>query len=139
MDRVGRAGVLGEEEMGAKRSIRQPRVNFVPPKALMALIVRIRPRLSREKKEYEHKMATYCFECGVEVPEDRKVMLKGKVFCSPTHAKTRRKVAAPPQIKPAAPASAPPSTPTQAPAEQPSTLGQATGTPAAVPAKSAQS
>lgn len=51
-------------------------------------------------------MATYCFECGVEVPEARKVMLKGKVFCSATHAKTRRKVAAPIQIKPAAPASA---------------------------------
>jgi hypothetical protein len=84
-------------------------------------------------------MAIYCFECGVEVPEDRKVSHKGKVFCSLAHARTKRKEAAPPQVKPAAPAPAPQSTPTQAPAAKPATAGQASGAPAAVTTKPPQS
>lgn len=82
-------------------------------------------------------MPMYCFQCGVEVPEDRKVIHKAKVFCSLAHAKTRRKEAAPPQVKPAAPAH--PNTPTPAPAAQAATPGQAPGAPAAVATKLPQS
>ena len=47
-------------------------------------------------------MAVYCFECGVEVPESRKIFRNGRVFCSMDHTKTRRQTPAPPQIKQAA-------------------------------------
>jgi hypothetical protein len=84
-------------------------------------------------------MAIYCFECGVEVSDSQKILRNGRVFCSLAHARTRRKEAAPPQVKPAAPAPAAPSTPTLAPAAKPATAGQASGAPAAVTTKPPQS
>jgi hypothetical protein len=48
------------------------------------------------------KMAVYCFECGVEVPEFRKVVRNGRVFCSAVHSRTARQTAEPPRIKQAA-------------------------------------
>ena len=47
-------------------------------------------------------MAVYCFECGVEVPEFRKIVRNGRVFCSTAHSRTTRHTAVPPQIKQAA-------------------------------------
>jgi len=47
-------------------------------------------------------MAVYCFECGVEVPESRKIVRNGRVFCSKGHSFTKRQTAAPPQVKQAA-------------------------------------
>ena len=47
-------------------------------------------------------MAVYCFECGVEVPESRKIVRNARVFCSEAHTWTKRHTAAPPKIKQAA-------------------------------------
>ena len=47
-------------------------------------------------------MALYCFECGVEVLEFRKIVRNGRVFCSTAHSRTTRQTAVPPQIKQAA-------------------------------------
>jgi hypothetical protein len=47
-------------------------------------------------------MALYCFECGIEVLEFRKIVRNGRVFCSTAHSRTTRQTAVPPQIKQAA-------------------------------------
>jgi hypothetical protein len=44
-------------------------------------------------------MAVYCFECGVEVPDTRKIVSNGRAFCSEAHTRGTRKDPAPPQIK----------------------------------------
>jgi hypothetical protein len=84
-------------------------------------------------------MPLYCFECGVEVPEEKKLIRHGRVFCSPAHARTKRKEAAPPQVKPPVPAPAAQSAPVQGPPAQPSTPEAAPGAPSAVPTKPPQS
>ena len=58
--------------------------------------------LVTEIQEEERKMALYCFECGVEVLEFRKIVRNGRVFCSTAHSRTTRQTAVPPQIKQAA-------------------------------------
>ena len=61
-------------------------------------------------------MAVYCFECGVEVPDPRKIVRSGRVFCSEAHARRSiRQTAAAPQIKQAAPPAAAPKVTTQTP------------------------
>ena len=47
-------------------------------------------------------MAVYCFECGVEVPEFRKIVRNGRVFCCPPHARSTRQTPAAPRVKPTA-------------------------------------
>jgi hypothetical protein len=83
-------------------------------------------------------MAIYCFECGVEVPEEKKITRWGRVFCSAEHARTKRKVAAPPQVKPTAQPTVPPAAPAQAPEAQPATGQKAAAALAAAPPKPPQ-
>jgi hypothetical protein len=83
-------------------------------------------------------MPIYCFECGVEIPQEKKVVRRGRMFCSPEHARTKRKVAAPPQVKPAAQPAVPAVAAAQAPETQPATGEKAEAAPAAPPPKPPQ-
>lgn len=97
-------------------------------------------------------MASYCFDCGVEVSESQKIVRNGRVFCSRPHAMSTRLTPAPPQVKAAtqptpAQKPAPPQvksatqpTPTQnppspVPAAQPAAGPKATTNPPATPGK----
>jgi hypothetical protein len=83
-------------------------------------------------------MPTYCFECGVEVPEEKKVVRGDRVFCSTAHARTKRKQPAPAQVKRAAPVTPTQTAAAQVPASQPATAEKASVTPAAAPPKPPQ-
>lgn len=83
-------------------------------------------------------MAVYCFECGVEVPEERKVVRRGRVFCSTAHARTKRKEPAPPQVKPTVQSTTTQNAPAQVPAPQPATAEKTPDTPTPAPTKQTQ-
>jgi hypothetical protein len=83
-------------------------------------------------RRLEHT-ADYCFECGVELPEQGRVVRRGRVFCSAEHARTKRKKAAPPQVKPAAPATETPAAPPAQPATPEEQSGTTPGGSAKVP------
>jgi hypothetical protein len=82
-------------------------------------------------------MAIYCFECGVEVPEEKKVLRLGRTFCSAQHARTKRQVAAPPQVKSTAQPTSQ-AAPAQAPGVQPASGEKPAAALAAAPAKPPQ-
>ena len=83
-------------------------------------------------------MAIYCWECGVEVPEEKKIVRWARVFCSPEHARTKRKVPAPPQVKPSVQPTVPQTAPAQPREAQPATGQKAPEVPVAAPPKPPQ-
>ena len=64
-------------------------------------------------------MATYCFECGVEVSESQKVLRYGRVYCSQLHATNMKQTAARPQVRSATQPKPAQNHPTPVPAAQP--------------------
>jgi len=66
-------------------------------------------------------MASYCFECGIEVPESRRVYRNERIFCSQFHAASRRETPAPPRIKSANQPKPAQDSPTAAPTTQAAT------------------
>lgn len=54
--------------------------------------------VSRIERRIDNQMEICCFECGVEISESQQVFRNGRIFCSHSHAASKRQTPAPPQI-----------------------------------------